>query len=284
MIGIYHSKDLDGYCCGAIMKHKYPEIKLIGWDYGDDIPDIPDGETVIMGDISFPMETMKEIGERCLLIWVDHHISAIKAYEEMFPLSSPFEAVLNSKIAACEIMWGRLFSNQFMPETVYLLGAYDSWRNKDKHEWDNIILPFQYGMRLICNSPKNFPVESFDTMGWCENVIHSGRTILEYQKQQNEVMCRKASFEIEFKGYKAICLNGGSFNSLTFDSIYNPEKHDIMMPFQFNGKKWNVSCYSTKDNVDCSEIAKSMGGGGHKGAAGFQVDNISEIIGDNSNR
>jgi nanoRNase/pAp phosphatase (c-di-AMP/oligoRNAs hydrolase) len=35
-------------------------------------------------------------------------------------------------------------------------------------------------------------------------------------------------------------------------------------------KLWNVSLYSTKPEIDCGEIAKSFGGGGHKGAAGFQ--------------
>ena len=30
MTGIYHSRDLDGWASGAIMKLKYPDIKLIG--------------------------------------------------------------------------------------------------------------------------------------------------------------------------------------------------------------------------------------------------------------
>jgi nanoRNase/pAp phosphatase (c-di-AMP/oligoRNAs hydrolase) len=93
-----------------------------------------------------------------------------------------------------------------------------------------------------------------------------------------KTQCRKSSFEIEFKGLKAICLNGGGFNSDVFKSVYDESRHDIMMPFQFNGRFWTVSLYTTKDEVDCSVIAKSMGGGGHKKAAGFQVDDIKTII------
>ena len=47
-----------------------------------------------------------------------------------------------------------------------------------------------------------------------------------------------------------------------------------MMPFVFDGSKWTVSIYSTNKNIDCSELAKKYGGGGHKGAAGFQCENL----------
>ena len=35
-----------------------------------------------------------------------------------------------------------------------------------------------------------------------------------------------------------------------------------------------VSLYSTREDVDCGAIAKSLGGGGHKGAAGFICDEL----------
>ncbi len=35
MIGIYHSADLDGFTSGAIIKRKYPNAKMIGYDYGN---------------------------------------------------------------------------------------------------------------------------------------------------------------------------------------------------------------------------------------------------------
>lgn len=43
-----------------------------------------------------------------------------------------------------------------------------------------------------------------------------------------------------------------------------------MIVFVRDGKKWTVSLYSKKDNVDCSKIATKYGGGGHKKAAGFE--------------
>ena len=42
-----------------------------------------------------------------------------------------------------------------------------------------------------------------------------------------------------------------------------------MCNFFMNGKNtWNLSLYTSKDTVDVSKIAASLGGGGHKKAAG----------------
>jgi len=59
MIGIYHNADVDGFMSGAIMKLKYPDIKLIGYNYGMPFDmNIIFNEDVIMSDISLPMRSM----------------------------------------------------------------------------------------------------------------------------------------------------------------------------------------------------------------------------------
>ena len=50
------------------------------------------------------------------------------------------------------------------------------------------------------------------------------------------------------------------------------------MTYQFNGKHWSFSIYTTKDDIDCSAIAKKRGGGGHKKAAGFEAKDLSVIL------
>ena len=165
-----------------------------------------------------------------------------------------------------------------MPKAISFLGAYDSWRNDNKTYWNESILPFQYGMRLICNSPETFPVEFLDGTAGFYNILNTGKTVLEYQKQVNQFQAKTTAFEINLMGFRCICMNTTEFNSTAFEAVYDELKHDVMMPFQFNGEKWRVSLYTTKENIDCSVIAKSMGGGGHKDAAGFKVGDIREII------
>lgn len=289
MIGYYHNKDLDGFSSGAIMKRKFPKAKFIGYDYGQPF-EVPIGVPVMMADVSLPMPIMLDIAKasNSQFLWIDHHASAIQEYRNLLLdinpnpaelILSPFKAVLVDGIAACEIAWDYFFPDEEMPLAIKLLGEYDTWRNQDKHRWENEILPFQFGMRQVCNSLENFPMELLerDTENQVQKIIENGKVILTYQSQINELQCKKA-FEFEFEGLRAICLNGGGFNSDTFKSIYDETKHDLMMPFQWTGKSWTVSLYTTKDGIDCSLIAKSKGGGGHKKAAGFQVQDIRTIF------
>lgn len=290
MICIYHSKDLDGYCSGAIMKRKFPDAKLIGYDYGQPLEIDATGEPIMMADVSVPMPTMMKLAQMSNyhLTWIDHHASAIKDYNEYIAGKPPeavkmfCTAVLEDGISACEGAWKYLFPDEQMPTAVTLLGKYDTWRNQDKFEWDNAIMPFQYGMRMICSSAETFPQDLLEmptiiTDSPVYGIINTGKAILEYQKVQNERACRCA-FEFEFEGLRAIALNNGGANSQVFESVYDESKHDIMMPFVFTGKHWTFSMYTTKDDIDCSVIAKKHGGGGHKKAAGFQVKELSEII------
>lgn len=282
MICIYHNKDLDGYCSGAIVKKKYPDAKLIGFDYGKELPmdEIPEGEPIIIIDVSLPMVEMDSLSKHSAyhLTWIDHHISAINDYKNHDHMG--ITAVLQDGISACEGGWMYLFPDEEMPTAVKLLGEYDTWRNKDKDRWDNLIMPFQYGMRMCCNSAETFAPElllpdDYAMEQAIKYIIEIGRTILTYQKQQNERSCL-SSFEIEFEGLRAIALNNGGANSQVFDSVYDESRHDVMIPFVFTGKHWTFSLYTTKDEVDCSVIAKSKGGGGHKKAAGFQLKELPD--------
>lgn len=290
MIVIYHSRDLDGYCSGAICKKRYPDAELIGYDYGKPFPwDKINGlEPVIMVDVSLPMEDMFKLHNKSnfQLTWIDHHASAIADFKEYCARSVEYSdhfinAVLEDGIAACEGAWKYLFPELDMPRTVKLLGEYDTWRNSDKDYWENTVLPFQFGMRLNITNAENFPQVMLDSESDIASAkvveaFMKGGVILAYQKEQNAIACRGA-FEIEFKGLRAVCCNGGGFNSQAFESVYDEEKHDLMMPFKYDGKKWTFSMYTTKD-IDLSVLAKEMGGGGHKKACGFQVEGIPDFL------
>ena len=293
MICIYHSRDLDGWCSAAIVQKKFPGTHLIGWDYGKPIPfdKLIPGEPVIMVDISFDMDSMVKVAKNSgfNLTWIDHHISAINDYNSFMVNyttlgGEPFmTAVLENGIAACEGTWKHFFPNKPIPMAVELLGMYDTWRRDDIRMWEAEILPFQMGMKLGCDSPETFPTTFFsEGLGYDTDyvwdIIEEGRVILNYQTQINKTQCGSNAFGLTFKGLRAICLNGGGFNSDVFKSVYDEDKHDIMMPFQFNGNYWVVSLYTTKEDIDCSKLAKEMGGGGHRKAAGFQIDNIYKLL------
>lgn len=267
----YHSADLDGMCSGAIVKYRYPETELIGINYGDPFPwgSLDDRqERVFMVDFSLqPFSDMVQLASMVPLSWIDHHKSAIIEWEEY---NRPFEPLdINSDYAACELTWKNLFPKRKLPTAVYWLGRYDIW----KHEGVPGALEFQYGMRLHDTRPENqeFWTGLFDFSQPADRIRKDGEILLEYEILQNARFAAAFCFETELDGLRCIACNKGFTNSKVFDSVYDPEKHDAMLSFCWRGGKWTVSLYSTKPEVDCSVICKARGGGGHKGAAGFQT-------------
>lgn len=276
----YHSADLDGHCSGAIVKQNYPECKMIGINYGDAFPweSIEDDELVFMVDFTLqPFDDMEKLNEICSLHWIDHHKTAIdEAFKRGF---LPFSELLNVNKSACELTWIYFHGNTVSPPTaVFLLGRYDVWDHTDPR-----VLSFQYGMRQFVNTqPDNqeFWNELFASKSLCERIIDNGSLLLNYEKSQDEKFCRAYAFETELQGMKAICANRGFCNSRLFESVYDPDKHQLMITFVWKPtiRKWLVSLYSTRDDVDCGFIAASFGGGGHKGAAGFQCDELPFVV------
>lgn len=279
----YHSADLDGHCSGAIVKAKFPECEMIGINYGKPFPwtDIGRGETVYMVDFGLqPFSDMEKLNNLCELHWIDHHKTAINDAATVGFLASGGQLIEEGK-AGCELTWIYLYGPEVAPpHAVWLLGRYDVWDHGSSED----ILPFQYGMRQFTNTlPDNtgFWDGVFSHEYLWEKIADTGRTLLAYEESQNEKFCKAYAFETELNGMSGICANRGFTNSKVFDSVYDPAKHHLMITFcrlKPPAGKWTVSLYSTRADVDCGSIAKSFGGGGHKGAAGFQCESLPFAI------
>lgn len=280
-----HHNDLDGISAGAIVKARFPESYMIEYDYGQPLELPQKNVPVIMVDVSLPMHQMRDVGVVADgFTWIDHHKSAIDDFNNNYVTGRETEPLINPILrvgkAGCELTWEYYFSDKPMPQAIWLLGRYDVWDMSDKDEWHNRILPFQYGMRAICNSVETFPMGLLnnepDTTSRVEEIIEYGKQILSYQAMQNQKRVKSFAFPALWKRFRVIAMNGAG-NSKMFDAVWDEEKYDLMLTFQFTGKFWKCSIYTTHKDIDCSSIAKSMGGGGHRGASGFQVNHFEEL-------
>lgn len=334
---IYHNQDLDGWMSAAIVKHWFltvnnecnilnlnsPKDKIevttkrikgkednlidntlyfLGWDYGNEIPDLSEYDKVIMCDISFPLINMLEIADKLMdsetlesnFIWLDHHISAIKSN-----ISVEADGIRNTKFAACELTWKYFFPDESMPEIVRLLGMYDSFRHKGTDE-ELKVLEFQYGARqVITNYEEAYKYlsrvlnESKDTPTTdmvIYNIWDAGEAIYQYLCTEAK-QTYKNGFEIEllednntedesclYFTRKFICINKERFNPINFGIDYHKDGYDGCACFHYANGMWNFSLYNDNGEVDCSVIAKQFGGGGHKGASGFRIDSLSKVF------
>lgn len=310
-ICIYHSVDLDGWMSAAIVKHFFRKndptevIYFLGWQYGEEIPDLTKYDQVIMCDISFPAEKMYKIVDRIgnNLVWIDHHISAIKDFDVWNQSYGAhyLEGLRDSKYAACELTWKYFFSERPMPEIVRLLGRYDCFGHKGTDE-EKKVLEFQYGARQVIsnyeeayswlitsiNSITN--KESSTAKSNIEFILDKGKSIYQYLCTEAKQIY-KNGFEIKFQLYpdpkdpnnlepprrngwkKFICINRERFNPINFGINYHKDGYDGCACFWYQSGQWHFSLYNDNGLVDCSVIAKQYGGGGHSSASGFICSN-----------
>lgn len=266
----YHSGDLDGKCAGAIVKKRFPEAVLIGIDYGEDFPWGEVDDKTFMVDFSLSPKEMKSLNNMTLLYFIDHHKSTIDRVEAM-SAPSVIKGLRSDKVAACELTWQYLFSGEKVPYAVKLLSLYDCWDHRDF-----MVLPFQYGVRLMETDPNNqtvwgklFGLKKEDSL--VDKLCENGKLILNYLKKNNVLVCEKAAFEMEFHGLACLALNSFTANSKVFDSV-EEGKYDMFIIFRFVKDKWVVSLFSEK--MDVSQIAIKHNGGGHPGASGFVCDKL----------
>lgn len=290
VICVYHSADLDGICSGAIMRRRFPNALMVPYDYGQAFPHdlIEDGDEVFMADVSLPMDQMAQIALKAgNFTWIDHHVSAyndyLLEYHGMLPLDLIDVVYVQGK-AACELCWEYFspakssleeFIPANIPAVVRLLADYDVWRNQDPDHWNLVVLPFQYWFRSQVSSLSDFDPDCFSWESVNQEIL-AGKAIMDYVKKSDEKWALANSFRATVLGHEAVCLNSTRFSSQAFESVN--KDCDLMVCFAFTGNKWKFSFYTEKDDVDCSQIAKHFGGGGHRKAAGCVVDDPKMIL------
>lgn len=289
-ICIYHSRDLDGWCSAAIVKKKFPDAELIGWDYGMDEPSIgnpedtelgivfPKDSHVILVDVSFSPMKMKEFREKLKMhfIWIDHHKSTIQ--DSVDGNYQGMAGMRGIEYAACELTWGYFFPDKDIPHAVKYLGMYDSFRHiNETPEIQRKVMEFQYAARAFITGPEDcwilFKMDCDRRKEWFD----VGAGIMQYLKTEAKQIVKKA-FPVEIDDCRFLMLNRERFNPANFDIDYHGDGFDGFGCFWFDGLVWTFSLYNANGEVDVSEVAKKFGGGGHTGAAGFTTKDISEFF------
>ena len=311
---IYHSADFDGLFCREIARKFLPDAELIGWDFPDAPINpawLSAGGTdqIIIMDLpvdrvfGFKMDELVKdekfigikIGDITDIVWIDHHKSSIESH----PASIPGYRI--DGVAACRLAWQWFIGKDKMeqrrsvglpplplkeefiarkleePYAVQLAGEYDIWdkRNPDAET-------FQFGLRSRELTNEDWAellgiITVYGMPGLTRHLLMNGRLLQRYQQGIDAGVVNYRSFMVEFEGLKFLALNTARCNSLTFAAKDIPETgHDALMGFYWDGTAWNVSLYHAKHRteLDLSQIAVKFGGGGHRGACGFQISKL----------
>ncbi len=285
-IVIYHRADFDGIFCREIAKKFLPNAELIGWDYGDPVPEVPLEDMLYILDLS-----IEPLMNHPNLVWIDHHKSAMEKY----PVT--IEGIRIDGVAACRLTWQWFCYREYTyptkdsfiartilePFAVRLAGEYDVWDRRDPRAE-----LFQYGLRsqdldsgiweILLDDEYNVSREST-----IDKLLLQGKCLQYAKTRENASIIKAIGFTLEWEGLTFLACNHAQFNSFLFTAGLMPE-HEACLGFKFNGKgAYMVSLYHAPghEDIDLSTIAKKYGGGGHRGACGFILtpQQLNDILG-----
>lgn len=285
----YHAGDLDGWCSGAIVRHFYNqeniEVEMYPINYGDKFPedDISTNDIVYMCDYSISLSDMQRMNAKCNqnLIWIDHHIGAIRESEDYVFLKGSRD----TRFSGCELTWMYLCDDE-IPQFIRLLGRYDVWDHTgDCMSWENIEA-FQYGFKAAATNPRDnmrFWNSWFDISNSEPSVrgslvrdkILTGFKIQKYVEDRFQSNITDRSYIIDWEGYKCLVINSDPYIANFMTRCEEYKGCDLAINFCSNkGKSWIVNLRTIRDDIDLSVLAKKYGGGGHSGAAGFNCKEL----------
>lgn len=282
----YHKGDLDGQGSAAIIKkwclEDGADCEFIGVEYGDDVAplleSVAKGETVAVVDYTFePFSYMQDLCNTAYVTWIDHHASSLK-YVKDNKLDSCTTIILgdNSK-SAIELTWEFLYPKKSVPRGIKFISLFDSWNHSD----DSTILAFEL-------SAINY-LRGYDDQRWNDilednevviaALIKQGRELQSYTDKIHADHCESYAFDLTFEGIRFIAMNTPQRGSQQFKQVFDPNRHDAMMRFALTNRgHWSVAMYTSNNSIDLSIIAQKYSGGGHRGASGFIVKDISAIL------
>ena len=294
---VFYHIDNDGKCAAACVKRYYEcnlsvdsnEIECFPINYGWEFPfeSIKENEIVYIVDFSIEptdMTTLLEITNN--VIWIDHHISAIRKYDGY---DKDIKGLRVNGIAGCMLTYCYMFKMnngelpfdedmvKFAPKFVKYIADRDVW----KFEYGDKTKHFCLGLDAEKTDPEepiwNTLFNDFNNLNSfnikTEELINNGKVIKKYKDKYFSDYAKNKGFPTILDGHSAYAVNiaPGFADSSLFDTI-DKTGYELFIIFASNGSEWSYTLYS--DTLDVSVIASNHGGGGHKGAAGFRSSTL----------
>lgn len=271
-IVIYHNQCSDGFTSAAITKRYFKDsADYIPGIYGETPPDVT-GKNVYFVDFSYKSEVIKEMLEKATHIYlIDHHITAINDLQQ-FTGHPKFTAYTDLKRSGAMLAWDYFYPNQQCPDLINYVQDRDlwNWSLPYTNEYLMALELSEFTFENYCNH-LNKSLEQ-KNQEHTNELINQGTTVVKYYSQVVENICKNVYF-IDYLDYKNIPIVNctGRFSSHVGNTLakLHPEIFSVM--YEMQGNSVQLSFRSLDSGVDVSEIAKNLGGGGHKRASGAKI-------------
>lgn len=274
----FHHCDIDGRAAGAVVakfENNYDPGNFFEVDYVQTLPldKISKGEKVYFVDYSFSESTVDvlkkiiEITED--IIWIDHHKSSRDMLDK-HPEFKTIPGMVHIGISGAALTYMYLYHEFYerIPKILQYVSDYDCFHLKLPD-----VMQFKYGIESVNHGPlADLWVRALDVnYGILEDLISRGEIVKSYHDNQCRDVRDQFAYEADVDGYTALIVNRDGNSSLFGDKF---SQYDVCIRWTFNGERYVYSIFTSKPDIDVSEIAKKRGGGGHKQAAGFSSEEL----------
>lgn len=280
-ICIYHADCDDGFAAAyAVWERWGDDVRYIPAQYGQEPPDVT-GKDVLMVDFSYKADVLEEMTAAAQrIVILDHHKTAeseLKNFTQVEVVDGPvlkryFDRLLsgtfvhfNMEKSGCRLAWEYCHGSdleEVMPDWMDCIEDRDLWRFKLEIT------------KEICAAIRSYPRDFRTWDRFSTRLLLTEGVAIRRYIEQIVSNISKTAFTETIAGHEVpVAACSYDFVSETAHKLLmdNPDA-----PFaacivrSYDGVTYSLR--SADDRMDVSEIAKSMGGGGHRNAAGYRVD------------
>ena len=269
--------DLDGIGCALVFNKCFPDVKNYFVSYREadkvtrEVIKNDDTTSVMMSDMSLSdKELLETVNKRGNFEMIDHHITA-KWIAEKYEWSL-VDTSKSATMLMYEVMSTR-FNIQDMLPLVELIDDYDTWgRGKgpsDEAKNLNRLLGI-YGLDRFF---RRFLNKSTTKLDKTEKLLLE----LEEEKIQDFIKAavKSASISTDAMGNKYAMIVTDRYISETCNAVLAYYKEiEYVMSINFVANEVSLR---GRGNINLGEMARGVGGGGHRQSAGFQIKHGSQL-------
>jgi oligoribonuclease NrnB/cAMP/cGMP phosphodiesterase (DHH superfamily) len=256
---LYHS-DADGFASAyALWTHYRDEATYVPVQYGQPVPEIPEGiEHIYIVDFSYRREICEELAEKYVLTIIDHHQTAEKDL-----VGLPY-ALFDQCYSGCVLTWAYLEESK-PPLILQYVQDRDLWKFELPHSEEvNLFiaaLPFDF---MVWDDYAND-----DDFFFC--AYAAGSAIKSFRDQQIKSVLKNTRKMLlaDFLVPVVNCSNNISEVGHALNEAHPEAPFSVSYCDRKDLRSWSLRSVG---EFDVSAVAKLFGGGGHKHAAGFTTD------------
>lgn len=270
---IYHADCPDGFGSRFAFWMKYrDEMEYIPAAYGRPIPENLEGRDIVFADFSYKPDILLDIRKKAKsLKIIDHHVSAHNLIKNLGSMAYD-EYVYDINRSGASLCWSYLFPDKKVPHFINVIEDRDIWKWNLKDS-KNLILyldSFPYSIEKWQEFLFDFEPESPKY----SEILMQGSAIRRYKDSTVEVLLN-SKHKMVIDGNEIWAVNSPYLRDDIGEQLCVGEPFSAV--YFMDKDQYRFSLRSSDSGIDVSIIASKLGGGGHRNAAGFTINNLNNL-------